>query len=291
MKVDYNAIKTYFEKNDTPINFKFDYNAKYLTTSGEDEQPSLSLEDVMNLLTEGKPSLTQKAVFLSKFHRGLDSSTLIDRFNFQAWGQLVKHFGTSNYKSWDLSLCPVPIVLTRIKTDYLHTGFLDLDAVKAIQKYLDYRHEKTQSEMKEGVALFLNDKNEPISTAWIASSLKRLAKNAGLEKILPGYKQKRYKINAHEFRDLLKSTLINSGTRYDLADHFIGHKPKDSYEKQATLYPDTLKKEYSKASKQLNVFSNFANAVKGAQDMDEIRDDVEKMKKKITWMEKTKRKS
>lgn len=290
IKIDCNAIRSYFEKNDTPLVFKFDYNAKYVTTNGEDEQPSLSLDDLMKLLTVGKPSLVQNAVFLCKLHRGVDSSTMIDRFNFQAWEQMVKHFGTTDYHNWDLARCPVPIKLTRMKTDYVHTGFLDVDAVEAIQRYLDYRHEKTQSDMKNGEALFLNDKNQPITLTWINFSLRRLARNAGLEKVLPGYRQNRYKISAHEFRDLLKSTLLDCGVRPDLAEHFIGHKPKDSYEKQALLYPDSLKKEYSKASKRLNVFSNFSNFVKGAQDMDEMRDEIAKMKKRIEWSEKARRK-
>ncbi|SMH71161.1 hypothetical protein [Candidatus Nitrosotalea okcheonensis] len=52
------------------MHFRFDYNARYKTTNGEDEQASLSLEDMVNLLTVGKPSLMQKAVFLCKLHRG-----------------------------------------------------------------------------------------------------------------------------------------------------------------------------------------------------------------------------
>ncbi len=41
----------------------------------------------------------------------------------------------------------------------------------------------------------------------------------------------KYQKESHELRDLLKSTLIDCGTRIDVADHVIGHKPKDSYEK------------------------------------------------------------
>jgi len=46
------------------------------------------------------------------------------------------------------------------------------------------------------------------------------------EGIMPKYQKE-----SHELRDLLKSTLIDCGTRIDVADHVIGHKPKDSYEK------------------------------------------------------------
>lgn len=298
MKVDYNAIKSYFEKNDSPLNFRFDYNARYKTTNGEDEQPSLSLEDLINLLTVGKPSLVQKAVFLCKLHRGLDTSTMTDRFNFQTWSQLVKFFGTSDYKQWDLSKCPAPVVLTRMKTDYTHTGFLDRDAIEAIQKYLDYREYKTQSDMKEGEPLFLNDRNEPITRDWVNFSLRKLAKNAGLNKILQGYLVNKYQVNAHEFRDLLKSTLLDSGVRPDLADHFIGHKPKDSYEKQAILYPESMRKEYSKASKRLNLFSNLSSFIRGAESIDEMKEviitlesDMAKISKRLEWAEKTRRKN
>ena len=45
------------------------------------------------------------------------------------------------------------------------------------------------------------------------------------------------KIHSHEVRDLLKSTLLVSGCAQYAADHVLGHAPRDSYEKQAVLYP------------------------------------------------------
>ena len=278
VKIDRCAILSYFEKNDTPMNFKFSFNAKYKTTNGEDEQPSLNLYELMDLLTVGNPNLTQKAVFLCKLHRGLDSATLVDRFNFQAWEQMVAYFGTTDYKSWNVSQCPVPIQLTRMKTDYHHTGFIDKDAIVAIQNYLDHRKKKTGKDMEKGEPLFLNERKQPITNAWINISLQKLAKNAGLDKKLDGYYATRYKINAHECRDLLKSTLLDAGVRPDLADHFIGHKPKDSYEKQATLYPETLRREYSKASKRLNILSGFSNYVKGFENTEEMKEEIIQLK-------------
>ena len=79
----------------------------------------------MQLLTVGNPKLVKKSAFLCKFHRGLDTSTLIDRFNFEAWQQLTEYFGTQDYAKWDLGLCPAPITLIRIKTTVSHTGFLE----------------------------------------------------------------------------------------------------------------------------------------------------------------------
>lgn len=62
MKIDYNAIKSYFEKNDSPLHFRFDYNARYRVTNGEDEQPSLSLEDFLSLMTLCRPNLGTKVI-------------------------------------------------------------------------------------------------------------------------------------------------------------------------------------------------------------------------------------
>lgn len=273
------AIRAYFEKNDCPMNFRFDPKVSYKSLDEETELGSLTLDELMAILSEGKPSLTQKAAILCKFHRGLDTSTLVDRFNFQAWAQLVAYFGTVDYHAWDISKCPVPIKLTRMKRDVPHTGFLDIDAIVALQKYLDYRRELTGKEMQDGDALFLNAQGQPIVNHWIGTGFRRLAKTAGLKVLIPGYKACRYRANSHETRDLLKSTLIDCGVRSDLADHFIGHKPKDSYEKQATLFPDTLRKEYSKASKRINVFSNFANMVKGHENTEELKQQIKQLQK------------
>ncbi len=46
------------------------------------------------MLKVGRPTLLDKAVVICKFQRGLDNSTFVDRFNFQAWEQLVDWFGT-----------------------------------------------------------------------------------------------------------------------------------------------------------------------------------------------------
>jgi len=279
VKLMYNSIKSYFEKNDTPLNFRFDYHARHKSISADDEQSSLSLNEVIELLSVGKPSLTQKAVLLCKFHRGLDTSTLVDRFNFEAWPQLVGYFETADYTKWDLKKCPVPIKLVRIKTDYLHLGFLDVDAIVAIQKYLPHRKRKTGSEMQNGDALFLNEHKVPIGNGWITYTLRKLCRNSGLDRSLPGYNHhRRYQINSHEFRDLLKSTLLACGVRPDVADHVIGHKPRDSYEKQAILYPENIREEYCKASKKLNLFSNISSYMKRFEDIDELKTQIKDLR-------------
>lgn len=83
ISLEHTSIKTYFEKNDSPIIFKFDSKAKHRVSEDDEPQPTLTLKDFLDMLTVGKPTIMQKAVFLCKWQRGLDTSTLVDRFNFQ----------------------------------------------------------------------------------------------------------------------------------------------------------------------------------------------------------------
>jgi len=157
-----------------------------------------------------------------------------------------------------------------------HRNPLDRDAIDSIQTYLDYRFKKTEKPMNVGEPLFLNVKNEPITPSWVRRSFSKLANSAGIQRKLRGYNLRtRYEKDSHELRDLLKSTLIDCGARYDVADHVIGHMPKDSYEKQAILYPESMRNEFMKASAKLNIFSNISKWMKGDQNQAFIRD-VEK---------------
>ena len=283
---EFYAIKGYFEKNDSEISFKFDPKVKYQIQSDED-QSLLSLDEFHKMLTVGNPSITQKAMLLCKFHRGLDTSTLVDRFNFEAWPQLVKWFGTEEYFHWDLSKCPAPVKLTRMKTDYPHIGFLDVDAIQSLIDYLNYRETKTNAKMKMGFPLFLTSNNTPVYEGWVRNAFRKCAKNAGIQHRLDSYVRKvKYDKDSHELRDLLKSILITSGTRYDVADHCIGHKPKDSYEKQARLYPDDLRLEYSKASKKLNIFSEVSSYLNGSRTIEAQQKQIQDLKERVAVMQK-----
>ena len=284
------AINEYFKKNDEPIGLTFDPNAG-VQLDNEDSEQIMRLDEFLRILTVGQPSITERAVFLCKFQRGLDSSTLVDRFNFEVWSQLVEAFGTEDYSKWDLKKCPIIIDLKRVKTNVSHSGFLDLDAVSAVIDYLQYRKKITGKEMSNKEALFLNNFQNPIGEVWITSSFARMRKNAGLDEILNEKKavngsKKKYRITAHETRDLLKSVLIESGVRYDLAEEFIGHKTKDSYEKQMKLFTTTLREEYIKASGRLNIFSKFQEFSKGASNTADMEAKLKAMELKMLKMDK-----
>ncbi|GKS67209.1 hypothetical protein YTPLAS73_07560 [Nitrosarchaeum sp.] len=65
----YHAIVGYFEKNEAPVHFRFNSKTKYDNQTNLESEQNLSLEDFMKILTVGRPSLLQKAVFLCKFLR------------------------------------------------------------------------------------------------------------------------------------------------------------------------------------------------------------------------------
>lgn len=292
MSVKHSAITSYFDKNDSPLKFKYSPYNNHTDYKEENENATITLEDVYKLITHGKASPLEKAVVLCRFHRGLDSSTLADRFNFQVWEQLVKWFGNNDYENWDLKKCPVPIRITRVKTNYLHTGYLDYDAIVAIQEYLNYRYQSylricRYKKLDEGYImsknqimqndkpLFVDKNNKPISINWCSRLVPRLALKAGIQNNMKGERliNKSEKVG-HELRDLLKSTLIVSGTADYVCQLAIGHNVGDSYEKQDKLYPERSREEYAKASKRINIFSNVSNFVNNGDNSDKLKDQL-----------------
>jgi len=277
------SIKAYFEKNETPIvlyvNLSIDHEDIDEIISGNIS--TLSLEDLMQLLTTGKPSIVEKAVVLCKFHGGLDNSTFSDRFNFEAFPQLVKWFGSDKHDSWDLQKCPVLINVTRIKVGFPHVCCLDQDAISSLQKALDWREKKIGSPMKIGQAMLLNSKLKPVTNRWISDLIPKLAERCGIQKkfkIKSGNKNEK---TSHELRDLLKSTLNSCGVKAYASNHLIGHTPRDSYEKEAILYPNKIRAEYMKASSILNVFTGFTKYISGDTERDTLSQEVEELKHRL----------
>lgn len=257
------SIKSFFRENDSEIVFRF--NKKNIKNFNES---ILTIGDLEKMLTDKNTQLIEKAVFLCKFQRGLDSSTFADRFNFEVWVQLVNYFKTDTYHDWDLNKCPVPIKLIRVKTNYAHLGFLDIDAIVAIQNYLEDREKNIKKHMQKqidielisrlnkGEAMFLDSSGNAISVNWIGRRFHKLYNNIIWKKASCS----KAKCTSHELRDLLKSTLVDAGCRIDIADHILGHAPKDSYEKQTLLYQSSIRDEYIKCSNRVNFLSKSNNS-------------------------------
>ena len=270
MRNTVNVIKTFFVFYDVPLTFSFNHKSGHKTPDGDDEKKLMTLDNYFKLLTVGKPTIVEKAVFLCKLHRGLDNITFADRFNYQVFGQLVQYFKHEDHNAWDLDQCPVPIDLVRVKTRFKHRGFLDRDAITAIQDALEYRKKKTDTVMKINSPLFLTKYGQPISEGWIYEHFCDIADRAKLRHIREGYSNS-YNVDSHESRDLLKSIAKKCKVDEAARDHFIGHMPKDSYEKETTLFPEMLRSEYMKMSAKLNIFTKFTSVVNGTDDSDELK--------------------
>lgn len=91
------SILSYFRENDYPLEFKFNSKNKFDTTNSQ-EGIVFGIDEFVDLITLGGATITEKAVILCKLHRGLDSSTLAENFNFYAWEQMVEHFGTEDHQ-------------------------------------------------------------------------------------------------------------------------------------------------------------------------------------------------
>ncbi len=283
----YCGINAYFGRNDYEVKFHFDASVTHSDPieSLNGEELSLSLSDLQVILNHGRATLTDRATVLCKFHGGLDNITLTDRFNFEAWPQLVKWFGDEDHNKWDLKKCPAIVKLYRIKVNFGYNSMYDVDAISALQKYLDFREKKTGTKMKSDEPMLLNEKLQSITDRWVSDLIPKLAERAGNQrvfKILSGYiKEKK----SHELRDLLKSTLLVCETMPYAADHVIGHKPRDSYEKQAILYPEKIRSEYMKASNTINIFSNITNYIKVDHEKEELLSKTIKNEQRLVKLE------
>ena len=174
----------------------------------------------------------------------------------------MRHFKTDDHIMWNVDLCPVPIRLVRVKTGVQYTTFIDRDAVTQLQEYLTWKEAK-YGRQDTSKPLFLTARNTPVCSEWLSKGFSNVAVRAGIQKKVS---HRVYRIRSHEVRDLLKSTLLACGCKQYAADHILGHAPRDSYEKQAVLYPEQLRAEYAKASASLNIFSKMESTLNSPKD-------------------------
>ena len=252
------AVKSYLAAHDVHVGTRVERNRH----RPAERDHRMSLVDLYKMMTSGGTDAMTKAVVMVKFQAGLDSSTLADRFNFEAYSQVVRHFGTDDYEAWDLSKCPVPIRLVRVKTNARYTTFIDRDAVSHLRDYLRWR-EFGGDKHEPGTPLFVTARGKPVTPHWVSRRFAGVAARAGIQTRM---ERGSLRVRSHETRDLLKSTLLVAGCAPYAADHVLGHAPRDSYEKQAVLYPEALRREYSKASGMINIFAGIEGYLGTAAD-------------------------
>lgn len=278
MNSKFSAITSYFVSNECNINFKFKTKHMWNTENNQDTI-LFGLDEFADLIEKGGANLTERAVFISKLHRGLDASTLAENFNYQAWEQMVEHFGDEDHKKWKIdSMCPVPIRLSRLKSDYYHLAFLEYDAVKAIIDYLDYRESKMNEKMSSDKPLFVNKFGKAINTVWVTNHFRDLAEIAGLLNVSSTNIDNR-DLGSHECRDLLK-TIFESHKIFDKdSEHYLGHKGS-SYSKKDIIYPQNLAENYIIISETLNIFSNVSSHRKGKTEQSKMYESLKEKSEK-----------
>ena len=181
-------------------------------------------------------------------------------------------------------MCPVPIRLVRVKTGVQYTTFLDRDAIAQLQEYLTWKGARHGSQ-DASKPLFMTKQNTPIHSLWLSRGFSEVAVRAGIQKKVS---HRVYKIRAHEVRDLLKSTLLASGCKQYAADHVLGHAPRDSYEKQATLYPEELRAEYAKASSRINIFLKIEHSLNSPEDPESQNTRIRELEAEVRTLKESK---
>ena len=203
---------------------------------------------------------------LAMLQSGMDASTITDRFSFEGYGQLVKYFKTEDHTAWNLNMCPVPIKLVRVKTDYQYTTFLDHDAIVQLQEYLTWKEAK-HGKQDASKPLFLTKQNNPIYSAWVSKGFSDVAVRTGIQEKVS---HRAYKIHAHQVLHLLKSTLIASGCKQYAADHILGHAPRDCLREGGDTVPGGAARRVRQGIFQrINIISKAESILNSPMDSEE----------------------
>jgi hypothetical protein len=104
---------------------------------------SLFLALVSTVLNRAKLSPRDKAIIVLMLQTGNDDSTFAEVFNYVAFPQLAKAFGTEDYTKWESSLCPIQVFLKRTKVGTVFYTFVDVDGVEVLKDWLALRERFT----------------------------------------------------------------------------------------------------------------------------------------------------
>lgn len=237
------------------------------------EQDSIVLDQIKKAVSHKECSVRDRAIVLCLFQSGMDDSTLADIFNFIAYPQLVKHFGTEQHSAWSLERCPVKIDLVRPKTGYRYYTFIDKDAVEALKDWLNLRQSRTgdkvqilpsdkPNDLAKSDPIFIVRDGKPVRAYLVSKLFRDVGVAAGII-VKPSAKVERYRgatrryaFHSHEVRDVLKSLARISGVDGPVADFFLGHSiDRLGYDKSPWKFPEFFREQYMKMSKFLNVLS------------------------------------
>jgi len=273
----FKAIKSFYRHNlvDLPMG-KLDLRASIEEEVEVTAEPSATefLKLVKRVLEAGKLGARNRALLLVKLQSFCDNKVLCNVFNYVAYPQLVKHFGTDDFRSWDPTKVPVRIDLVRPKNHYRYFTFLDRDAIAALKDWLQARerlfgkirvHGSTNPKLlprSDPIFVARFKEVRPLSPWYISTMLNRVAHRAGVNETpnddLPKDKRakRRYAFHEHEVRDTAITLARRVRADKDVIEFFCGHKIDAlGYDKSARDVPDLFREEYRKLAPYLNVVS------------------------------------
>jgi hypothetical protein len=276
-KSSYVAIRSFYKHNKAELpRYALKFKENGVTKPLVTQQP-ITLEEMRQLLAVAKPR--EQAIFLISLQAGLDRSTFAEYFNLNCWRQITQQLGNNDPELWDLSKAPIQINLVRIKTHVPYYSFISVDALKALQAWLNVRKTLTNKPMREGEPLFISKQRTPLKKESLSYLFNQCAISAGLESKKYGKASEiRYRFHGHELRDIFRTTCTVSGLDHPVSEFFIGHTiDKLGYDKSPTVYPEHYKAQYKKVEPMLNIFSSLGVNAKKLGDMEQKLNDKEKV--------------
>jgi hypothetical protein len=273
----FKAVKSFYRHNlvDLPmgrLNLKESREEEVEVTTEPTATEFLGL--TKRVLDSAKLSARDRAVVLVKLQSFCDNKVLCNVFNFVAFPQLVKHFGTEDFRGWDERKAPVKVGLVRPKNHYQYYTFLHRDAIVALKEWLQYREAHFgRIRTEKGGNPRLLPRSDPIfvtrfhevralRASYIATLFNRFGQRAGVNERphddLPKGKEakRRYPFHGHEVRDTAVSLARTVRADRDAIEYFCGHKIDAlNYDKSPRDNPDYFKREYDKLAPYLNVVS------------------------------------
>jgi len=209
------------------------------------ERAPLMVEDLRTLILNSPHPY--RAVFTTMFQSAMGLAEF-EIFNRYGWRRVVENLDKPG---------PVRVDLYREKTSRT-----------AVKKYYTFIGEDAKSQIREWLrirpetdcdALFVTyNKNRrkwvPVRGKQIGEMITKISKRIGL--IKPNGLG-RYRIHAHEFRDLFKSLCTLSGVKQVASEFFLGHSiDRLGYDKSPEYDEEWFRKEYMKVEPRLNIISN-----------------------------------
>ncbi len=234
------------------------------------------LKLVRRVLDSGKLSVRDRSIVLTKVQGLFDNKVLCQVFNYVAFPQLAKHFGTEDFRLWDEAKVPVRLDVVRTKTGYQHYTFLDRDAIAALKEWLAVREamlgkikvyparDPKNHPRSDPVYVTKNEgEARPLRNTYVSTLFNRFGRRAGVN--LPAPRDglppekggtRHYPFHAHEVRDTGITIARSLGVDREVVEFFAGHNiDRMGYDKSPKNDPAHFREQYAKLAPHLNVVS------------------------------------